>query len=56
VLIVIGTLLSVVPAAIDGLQLASLKRALGGWPVPESPLSGYDSGYVELVPDDAEDR
>lgn len=49
VLIVMGTLLSAVLAAINGLQLASLKRALGGLPVPESQFGGYDAGYVELV-------
>lgn len=49
VLIVIGVALSAVLAAVNGLQLASLQRALGGLALPESQLGGYDTGYIELV-------
>lgn len=48
-LIVIGAVLSAVLAAVNGLQLASLQRALGGLRLPESQLGGYDTGYVELI-------
>lgn len=49
VLIVAGVLLSAVLAGINGLQLASLQRALGGLRTPEAQLWGYDTGYIELV-------
>lgn len=48
-LIVAGVLLSAVLAGINGLQLASLQRAMGGLRTPEAQLWGYDSGYIELV-------
>ncbi len=36
-------------AAVNGLQLASLERALGGVSTPETQVGGYDVEYVELV-------
>lgn len=47
--IVLGVLLSVVLAMINGLQLASLERALNGLGMPDTQLGGYDAGYVESV-------
>lgn len=47
--IILGVLASVVLAAVNGLQLASLERALGGLRTPEAQLAGYDAGYIELV-------
>lgn len=36
-------------ATINGLQLASLQRALNGLGMPDTQLGGYDAGYVESV-------
>lgn len=49
VAILVGAVLSVVLAAVNGLQLASIERALGGVGTPETQVGGYDVGYVELV-------
>lgn len=47
--ILVGAALSAVLATINGLQLQSLERALGGLEAPEAQLGGYDAGYIELV-------
>lgn len=47
--IIVGGIFSAVLAAINGLQLASLERALGGLKTPEAQLGGYDAGYIALI-------
>lgn len=49
ILIVAGVLLSAVFAAINGLQLASIQRALNGLAMPETFAGGYQPGYVAEV-------
>ncbi len=48
-MIVLGVLLSAVLAMINGLQLASLERALNGLRMPDTRLAGYDAGYVQAI-------
>ncbi|WP_162149401.1 hypothetical protein [Arthrobacter sp. Br18] len=49
IVIVLGVLLSAVLAMINGLQLASLERALNGLRMPDTRLAGYDAGYVQAI-------
>jgi hypothetical protein len=48
-LILLGLLLSAVLATINGLQVASLQRALEGLALPETQFFGYPHDYIEAV-------